>query len=1084
MKRYNHRQAAKLIRQKKKQLAAKQAVSRTPVKSDTHTKKNSSAQLPNNLSKNREKKMDSIRKRAYKRVHLSSGWLMAGGIFIFVAAVIIIAFFVFDFDIASMKKDTKVSVQAAEEENAAGSVLGTQNGLTTEFVRSEITDNMMINSSGNFVTVENSTDYYFMDLVFRETTPDGELVNKKVIASEYTLFTYNTRFCNDIIEVSDGYILTGYTQRGDYANGNSDIDIWYAKIDRGANIVWEHVIDDGYLRSQALSISENENGAFQLYIRSESLKRWFMTIDASGEVLSEQDLNEDFVTYEDTSDGGKIFIKEYNNEISTIKKVDAYDAEEFETMIVGSYAYIYEVPEGYLLFGYKEINHENAFVAVLVDDEANTVWEKQVSGYGQPIVKDILYKEGEGFIMTGYIYATGGSTQPRTVTSLFNAAEQQTIEDAWTAKMNETYRLDWERTYAYGDMGSYFDGILEISDNEYYLTGVAQYQCEDASTILQRSIITKISDHTDTLTENFTDLEQPELSETPVINFVGASAINYNILDGGKSNDYALKVYWTDVPGAKQFKVTLYDKNTEITSVITTNFNSYVFENIQSEYGMLEQIPYTAVVTAIDANNGSINSKPFDFMVYNNRYATLRLWYPGFSESDKQSNFLYRLDAGANSVNVARYKLVDGAAQKMRDISASTTETIVEDFTEIGYGTYFYRMTIDRNDNTVYTIDTPSFNYVDPKPEDLSNIVLDEARLTEDVGLNTDDIANLRELIHLGEFDYGNRHHIRLVQLFINYYLGDLAKLGIYSPDTEPESGFDIPIEVNNYYTEDTRKALVYLLAYFGRSDVDGERLSECVDADFFGDIAKLEKQPLRNDIISATRSDGGDAKYNAGYSFDTSYNFIEGAKFALPVDHQPMKSAYFGIRYLPVINGEAYDTGVRLHSGLDFRSEDMIVNDVEYIEAHAGESYIDEADQTAPTEEEKEQTRREIIRDRIYTPYDGVVEYVDDSDPDTGNGIYVRIRHISKDAEKTVFYSQYLHLSSIMCEVGQVLKRGEVIGTMGNTGYSEAKHLHLEFYTQRMHVATFINPLLFDYAYEPLKAEAIEYEVAHGLDK
>ncbi|MEX1308428.1 MAG: M23 family metallopeptidase, partial [Eubacteriales bacterium] len=344
------------------------------------------------------------------------------------------------------------------------------------------------------------------------------------------------------------------------------------------------------------------------------------------------------------------------------------------------------------------------------------------------------------------------------------------------------------------------------------------------------------------------------------------------------------------------------------------------------------------------------------------------------------------------------------------------------------------------------------------------------------------DFEYLREVIYLGQFDSSNRHHVRLVQLFVNYYLGDLAKLGIYSPETEPESGFDIPLAVNNYYNDDTKKALVYLLAYFGRTNIDGERLSDCVDADFFADLAKLEKLPLSNDIIAATRSDGDNAKYNAGYSFDPTYNFIEGAKFALPVDHEPMKSAYFGIRYLPILDGESYDKGVRLHSGTDYRSEDMIVDDVEYNEAHAGESYVDEADQKE-TEEEQEKTRREIIRDRIYSPYDGVVEYVDDSDVEKGNGIYVRIRHVSKDAEKTVFYSQYLHLSSIMCEVGQVVKRGEVIGTMGNTGYSGGKHLHLEFYTLRMHVSTFINPLIFDYAYEPLKAEALVYEEENGLN-
>ncbi|MFK8297083.1 M23 family metallopeptidase [Capnocytophaga cynodegmi] len=87
-----------------------------------------------------------------------------------------------------------------------------------------------------------------------------------------------------------------------------------------------------------------------------------------------------------------------------------------------------------------------------------------------------------------------------------------------------------------------------------------------------------------------------------------------------------------------------------------------------------------------------------------------------------------------------------------------------------------------------------------------------------------------------------------------------------------------------------------------------------------------------------------------------------------------------------------------------------------------------------------------------IYASGDGVVFRADDAS--SGYGKHVRIDH------GYGYITLYAHLHEYKVKVGQKVKRGDMIGTVGNTGRSQAPHLHYEIIKDGEH----INPIHFYY--------------------
>lgn len=74
------------------------------------------------------------------------------------------------------------------------------------------------------------------------------------------------------------------------------------------------------------------------------------------------------------------------------------------------------------------------------------------------------------------------------------------------------------------------------------------------------------------------------------------------------------------------------------------------------------------------------------------------------------------------------------------------------------------------------------------------------------------------------------------------------------------------------------------------------------------------------------------------------------------------------------------------------------------------------------------------------------IIEVIDNCKNNTPNeknnpGNMIKIKHDNN------YYTRYLHLqyNSIKVKVGDKVKKGQIIGYMGNTGYSFGAHLHFE---------------------------------------
>jgi murein DD-endopeptidase MepM/ murein hydrolase activator NlpD len=94
----------------------------------------------------------------------------------------------------------------------------------------------------------------------------------------------------------------------------------------------------------------------------------------------------------------------------------------------------------------------------------------------------------------------------------------------------------------------------------------------------------------------------------------------------------------------------------------------------------------------------------------------------------------------------------------------------------------------------------------------------------------------------------------------------------------------------------------------------------------------------------------------------------------------------------------------------------------------------------------------------KVYATGDGVVKSV--TTEFSGYGKFIEIDH------GFGFVTRYAHLNAFNVKAGQKVKRGDIIGVVGNTGSSTAPHLHYEILRE----GKYINPV--NYFFKDLKPE------------
>ena len=305
-------------------------------------------------------------------------------------------------------------------------------------------------SFGTMYTVKSSKEFYqhispenkssFNDLltnpIIYPYSPLGILNDKSNFQIDDEKIIYNV--ATDVIQVSDGYILTGYRGFMDFYHLDYYFELVLIKTDLEGDKLWERTFQYPNSKFTAgISIHKTLDEGFAVggYVVYEiGYNALLLKTDKNGntEWYKTYDADDAFLCYsmKQTKDNGYILsgwgIKSINDDesliVAVLLKIDEQGNEEWRRNFdFFNYTMGYDVhqtsDEGFIITGQGsegllDIHMKSSMILIKTDKNGNEEWHKTYNYHEPSNGYSVKQTNDDGFIITGYSYDTDQYTTP------------------------------------------------------------------------------------------------------------------------------------------------------------------------------------------------------------------------------------------------------------------------------------------------------------------------------------------------------------------------------------------------------------------------------------------------------------------------------------------------------------------------------------------------------------------------------------------------------------------------------------------------------------------------------------------------